>query len=704
MDAKEIVAEARQVRLERRAVLSFVERVRGAPLGEALAAASSELDQRAVTVLALALIEIDGRLSAGALCLAFPWIEHIDLAIAAAGRTDDPGPALIELAGAERLAYEREGAALWLAATRLKPDEPEPPTLLTRLRMLARRELELEPGRMVLDLAAAQVRDPVVQELYGPRIPLARGPAGRELEAELARVRDVRSPLDLLVTPRTSAEADIGPIRRATQKVGRNEPCPCGSGKKYKHCCAGKDREREADASPVAGRTLSEAAPDLHRFLDQGVFLRLRPAELARFDPRELTTWQLRAAILTYLRFHLFEHAERALEVIVERRGQQDDELIDDAVEVFVRALLARGESARALAWIARSRDPEEMRRSLALELSVASPGPETLDLMEQAARAALAGGENRFLGDLVYPLLDRFPALGVLAGRGALDAERALDSLTILKAMDEARDRLLLPLGDLDWEIYRFLDEDVVGDWEWKGDEAAAGEPMEVTIEDRAREKELREEARRARGRVVALEEELAGRNREMKRLRQKIEAAEAPAKAQAGAPAPQAADPAVVSGLRRKVEELKHLIDSGNARRRELEQRVHDLSAGPAKSPAEAKGNGEGEPPDETDDGAAVPNRPVSSLRFLPAAEKALLAAPPGVARKALATAAALAGGTSFAWRQTKLLEGVEDVRSARVGIHHRLLFRIDAKERRLEALDLLKREDLDTALKAY
>jgi preprotein translocase subunit SecA len=23
---------------------------------------------------------------------------------------------------------------------------------------------------------------------------------------------------------------------RVTQKVGRNEPCPCGSGKKYKHC------------------------------------------------------------------------------------------------------------------------------------------------------------------------------------------------------------------------------------------------------------------------------------------------------------------------------------------------------------------------------------------------------------------------------------------------------------------------------------
>jgi preprotein translocase subunit SecA len=25
-------------------------------------------------------------------------------------------------------------------------------------------------------------------------------------------------------------------IRREKPKVGRNDPCPCGSGKKYKHC------------------------------------------------------------------------------------------------------------------------------------------------------------------------------------------------------------------------------------------------------------------------------------------------------------------------------------------------------------------------------------------------------------------------------------------------------------------------------------
>ncbi|MFO7849605.1 MAG: SEC-C metal-binding domain-containing protein [Spirochaetia bacterium] len=26
-------------------------------------------------------------------------------------------------------------------------------------------------------------------------------------------------------------------MKRTTPKVGRNDPCPCGSGKKYKHCC-----------------------------------------------------------------------------------------------------------------------------------------------------------------------------------------------------------------------------------------------------------------------------------------------------------------------------------------------------------------------------------------------------------------------------------------------------------------------------------
>ena len=40
--------------------------------------------------------------------------------------------------------------------------------------------------------------------------------------------------------PRRRAAAEPAKVEtfvRSGRKVGRNEPCPCGSGKKYKHCC-----------------------------------------------------------------------------------------------------------------------------------------------------------------------------------------------------------------------------------------------------------------------------------------------------------------------------------------------------------------------------------------------------------------------------------------------------------------------------------
>jgi len=36
---------------------------------------------------------------------------------------------------------------------------------------------------------------------------------------------------------KNKSEKPAEPYRRKTSKVGRNDPCPCGSGKKYKKCC-----------------------------------------------------------------------------------------------------------------------------------------------------------------------------------------------------------------------------------------------------------------------------------------------------------------------------------------------------------------------------------------------------------------------------------------------------------------------------------
>ena len=35
-----------------------------------------------------------------------------------------------------------------------------------------------------------------------------------------------------------AASGKVKPITRPGAKIGRNDPCPCGSGKKYKKCCA----------------------------------------------------------------------------------------------------------------------------------------------------------------------------------------------------------------------------------------------------------------------------------------------------------------------------------------------------------------------------------------------------------------------------------------------------------------------------------
>lgn len=33
------------------------------------------------------------------------------------------------------------------------------------------------------------------------------------------------------------SESKQQPVKPEMPKIGRNEPCPCGSGKKYKNCC-----------------------------------------------------------------------------------------------------------------------------------------------------------------------------------------------------------------------------------------------------------------------------------------------------------------------------------------------------------------------------------------------------------------------------------------------------------------------------------
>ncbi len=55
-------------------------------------------------------------------------------------------------------------------------------------------------------------------------------------QVELKRV-EVAKPVTANYSDSSPAKAVNKPVVNKTQKVGRNDPCPCGSGKKYKKCC-----------------------------------------------------------------------------------------------------------------------------------------------------------------------------------------------------------------------------------------------------------------------------------------------------------------------------------------------------------------------------------------------------------------------------------------------------------------------------------
>jgi tetratricopeptide (TPR) repeat protein len=52
-------------------------------------------------------------------------------------------------------------------------------------------------------------------------------------------------------------------------KTGRNDPCPCGSGKKYKHCCLEKDRAAELVPAAAKRAELEVQRATLARQMDE---------------------------------------------------------------------------------------------------------------------------------------------------------------------------------------------------------------------------------------------------------------------------------------------------------------------------------------------------------------------------------------------------------------------------------------------------
>jgi hypothetical protein len=104
----------------------------------------------------------------------------------------------------------------------VEPEDIEEPDLKPSLLSLARLELPESVKLEVPGLCGAMLADLESRGRLG---------GGRVLGAYVRALKEA------------FAEAASGkpkPVKRPGSRIGRNDPCPCGSGRKYKKCC-GKD-------------------------------------------------------------------------------------------------------------------------------------------------------------------------------------------------------------------------------------------------------------------------------------------------------------------------------------------------------------------------------------------------------------------------------------------------------------------------------
>jgi SEC-C motif len=124
--------------------------------------------------------------------------------------------------------------------------------------------LRLRAAGMILKMAdiksAAQEREVLIDLTPGVRT-ITEEPASdpekiARLRAEIAATRaQFLAELDKCCASEPSAtlhnfaQSRVQTIRREAPKVGRNEACPCGSGMKYKRCCANAEARQSGTAS-----------------------------------------------------------------------------------------------------------------------------------------------------------------------------------------------------------------------------------------------------------------------------------------------------------------------------------------------------------------------------------------------------------------------------------------------------------------------
>ena len=591
-----------------------------------------------------------------------------------------------------QLRRESEAVALLLAAAWCEDHRGGtlPDQLIPTARKLARNKELSDTAQACLISLAVRAKDSgllAVTQLWIPGVTPERWQpveaAAVELGNQFLAMRQ-RAPLDFLPEKPNNILASGITVRRAVARVGRNDPCRCGSGKKYKRCCYEPDQERLHRSTEVAGLTQEELHSQPEFQLTRERLDRTDPFLLERFDPAKIPDELLRGYFMRLCAFNLFDRAAAAFEQLGYTEARE--QLWHDVI--FMASRAGHKDSLRRLAKL--HPDPvklqEEIYTGAALLLAEDNPA-ELLKMLNELAESVLEIHAPKELETFAIALMySGFRALGILVGRGAIPLLPQHEAANVFNEILSTRDKLNLspedPIGDV-------LDQRLAAQEDDHLSESAELRRARRNLDTKAQEvRELKDSLER-------LQKEIA--RREEKRA--------TPTQADASPTAP-AVDEQTLKELRRKLEELKSALKQRhherNDLRRELQKAHTDLET--LRQNAAPAASDEAEPPDREEE-LLLPQdapeiHPLRVIEFPKGFQQMLGGFPRQVARAALIMAGRLAAGEPAAFVGALRLKATPKVMRQRIGSDFRLLFRLWPD--RLELIDLINRKDLDRRIK--
>ena len=668
-------------------------------LASALRQAAEMRDAKSFSHLYVAALYAGRRIAAEVLELGAALLPEAMLLLHTALRLEgDVAKSLAVAVRSGRMSDERDAISLvagWLDYERREVTAP--PEFLALTRKICREAVRMERNfiRILLDPVATLSGDPVLAAIL--HIETSGDDASRQI-LEQARKNATGPGWDASIPSRPVVETILGSgatLKRAIPKAGRNDPCPCGSGKKFKQCCDGKIST--GDQYEVGGVTLSDAVSHPELILTTRRICEMRSHELYALDSKLLIPKLAEMVAVRLTRFHEFSRAIEVLQVIG-REAVSENALDEIAFELLEAREI--GALRWLLEWV-----PESVFVSFEMEVFLATPAERIRLLLEKASEAfeAARSGDTStaevLFSDLGYGALIADPALGVVVARGVLPVCGWVNQPTLIEDIEDARD--ILGLDD-DEAGYEIVDATARASL----DEARHAIDIEkVRVETSSRVGKRDAEIQRLKAQIDSMQETLTEREEAIERA---IVLPNEKPSSRAAVPAPP--DSAETRELR---EHLRRLKENLKVEHDERNRAIRDLRAARdqlRRTTREKPENQEPEKPTvrdpDTDDsaGAAVEWEP-QSLRipeYAAAFRESLRHQPRQVSAAALTLAGRLAGGDPSAWKTVRALKLRPGTLRARVAGDYRLLFEI-APGDTLRLVDFILRRDLDRWLAA-